>query len=93
MGAPHVSRQVVVEGKRGRALGTAEGFLIGVKLAPVSRQALLVAEIPGFQLRSVHCFAIKKPLSNFSQLSIAGHRHFGIQQLNTVPAHSSRYRH
>ncbi len=59
MGAPDVSRQVVVEGKGGSALGTAEGFMIGVKLAPMSPQALLVAEIPGFQLRSVHCFAIK----------------------------------
>ncbi len=59
VGAPDVSRQVVVEGKRGSALRTAEGFLIGVKLAPVPREALLVAEIPGFQLRSVRCFAIK----------------------------------
>ncbi len=59
VGSPDVSRQVVVEGKRGRALGTAEGLLIGVKLAQVPREALLVAEIPGFQLRSVRCFAIK----------------------------------
>jgi hypothetical protein len=57
VGAPNVSRQVVVEGERGSALRTAEGFLIGVKLALVPLQALLVAEIPGFQLRNVHFFA------------------------------------